>query len=335
MLFNFLYNKLNKKIVFLIVVILLFSGQLFNIFFPHHLFQINQLMLLTMFVIQIIVLKEIKTEKEEIKKCIMSKNEPEVLSLFHAKVEKILCSFIGEIISVILVIFYITTMFVVECLEITITGIYGGILGGVVFYVGIQAYIHYIALLYFAYSLRHIHVDDYSFYFPALTDWIRRLAREFSFIEKWFLILGLMYSIIYAINLPRNAILIEHGITLNSNCNALVIITWSGILILFALAFPLFTFLSRTFIKDVIYNCKCNSINKIEKQLFVLSNRPTEEDFLVIERLISLRKIISESDEYPLKYSRTIFDKIYTIILALITLISPFLSFAEKIIFKS
>lgn len=144
-----------------------------------------------------------------------------------------------------------------------------------------------------------------------------------------------MYSTIYAINLPRDSILIDYGITFNSNCNTLLIITWSGILILFALAFPVFTFLSRTFIKDVIYNCKCNSINKIETQLFVLSSRPSEDDFLLIERLISLAKAISESDEYPLKYSRTIFDKVYTITLALITLVSPFLSIAEKIIFKS
>lgn len=176
MLFNFFYNKLNKKTIFLLIVALLISGQLLNIFIPHHLFHVDQIILLTMFVIQIVVLKEIKIEKEEIKKCIMSKNEPEVLSLFTIKVEKILCSYIGDMISVTLVIFYILTMFAVKCLEITVTGIYGGILGGVVFYVGIQAYIHYIALLYFAYDLRHIQISDYSFYFPALTNWIRRLV---------------------------------------------------------------------------------------------------------------------------------------------------------------
>lgn len=335
MLFNLMCNKLNKKIIFLMVLILFILGQIFNFFSPHKLFHINQIMLLVMFGIQIVVLKEIRIEKEEIKKCIMNKNEPEVAGLFTAKIEKILHSVIGEIISFAFVAFYIITMFIVGCLEITITGIYGGILGGLVFYVGIQAYIHYIALLYFAYDLRHVQIKDYSIYFPALTDWIRRLAREFSYIEKWFLGLGLMYSIIYAINLPKDTILIDDGIIFNSNCNMLLIITWGGIILLFAFAFPVFTFLSRIFIKDVIYNCKCNSINNIERQLFVLSERPTNEDFMLIERLISLAKTVSESDEYPLKYSQTIFDKVYTIALASITLVSPFLSIIEKIIFKS
>lgn len=335
MLLNLLYNKISKKNVFVIVLVLFVLGQIFNLFSPHNLFHANQVMLLVMFVIQIIVLKEIRMEKAEIKKCIMTKNEPEVSGLFNGKIEKILHSVIGEIISFMLVVLYIITMFALGCLEITITGIYGGILGGLVFYIGIQAYIHYIALLYFAYDLRHIQIIDYAIYFPALTNWIRRLAREFSYIEKWFLSLGLMYSIIYAINLPKDTIFVDFGIKINSNCNILLIITWSGILILFAMAFPVFTFLSRTFIKDVIYNCKCISINNIEKQLFALSNQPTEEDVILIERLISLAKTISESDDYPLKYSQTIFDKAYTIAIALITLISPFLSIAEKIIFKS
>lgn len=335
MLLNFLWQKLNIKIVVIIVASLLISGQILNAFWPHHLFQMNQIMLLFMFVIQIIVLKEIKFEKEEIKKCIRDKNEPQVLSLFDTKVEKIFCSYIGETISYLLVIFYIYTMFKVQCLERTVTGFYGGILGGCVFYIGIQAYIHYVALLYFAYDLRHIEVRDYSFYFPAMTNWIRRLAREFSYIEKWFLALGLMYSIIYAMNLPEDTIHIDHGITLHSDHNGLLIFTWGGILILFALAFPVFTFLSRAFLKDVICNCKCNSINEIETKLLALSHQYTEENCKLIEQYISLEKAISESDEYPLKYGRTVFDKIYTITLAFITIVSPFLSFAEKIIFKT
>lgn len=333
-LFYRLYNRLNYKIIIISLIFLLILGQLLNIFFPHKLFQVNQLMLIVMLVIQLIVLEEIRKEKEEIKKCIMEKNEPEVLGLFTHKIERIPCTVIGEMISVFLVLFYIITMFAVGCLETTITGIYGGILGGLVFYIGIQDYLHYIAFLYFAYDLRRIQIKDYSFYFPALTNWIRKLARELSYIEKWFLILGLMYSIIYAINLPKDTIRIEHNILFNSNCNFLLIATWIGILVFFAIAFPVFTFLGRIFLKEVIYNCKCNSISKIDTQLFVLANSTTKEDLEIIERLVSLIKTVSESDEYPLKYSRTLFDKAYTVTISLITLISPFISIAEKIIFK-
>ncbi len=335
MLYNYVYNRFNNKIGIVILVFALIMGQMLNIFSPHKIFQFNQILLIFMLIIQVVVIKEIKEEKEEIKQCIMEKNEPEVLSLFSLKADKITCTAIGEIISFIFVIFYIVSMFVLGCIEFTITGIYGGTLGGVVFYIGIQAYLHYISLLYFAYDLRHIQINEYSFYFPALTNWIRRLARELSYIEKWFLILGLMYCIIYALNLPKDIIRINYNVLFNHDYNILLFITWGGILIFFAIAFPLFTFLSRIFIKDVIFNCKCNSIDEIETLLSVLSNHLTEENLVLIEQLISLIKTISESDDYPLKYSRTVLDNIYTIIVSLITLVSPILPFIQEIICKN
>lgn len=334
-LFQKLYNKIEFKMVFIFIVIIFSIGQFLNVLSPHKLFQINQLILIIMLIVQIIVLKRIKEGNAEIKKCVQEKNEPEVLGLIIAKVEKIPCTIVGEILSILLVFFYIITMFALGCLEKSITGIYGGILGGLVFYIGIQAYIHYIAILYFVYDLKHIEINDYSFYFPALTNWMRKLAHELSYIEKWFLFLGLMYSIVYAINLPRGILFIGDKIVIHTNCNVLFYISWVGILIFFAIAFPLFTFSGRSFLKNVIYNCKCNSINKMENQLLILTNQSTEDDFQLVERLISLTKAISESDDYPLKYSQTIFDKAYTIIISLITLISPFWSIAEEIIFKS
>lgn len=334
-LYKYIWNRLNNKMIITTLILLFVLGQLLNAFFPHNIFHFNQILLMVMLIVQVVVIKVIENKKEEIKQCLMEKSETEVLRLFSLKVDKITCTVIGEIISCIFVTFYIVTMFVLGCLEITITGVYGGILGGMVFYIGIQAYLHYISLLYFAYGLRHIQIKNYSFYFPALTNWIRKLARELSYIEKWFLFLGLMYCVIYAINLPEETILISNNISFNSNCNVLLLVTWGGILIFFAIAFPLFTFLSRVFIKDVIYNCKCSSINKIEMKLSVLSRHATDGDLLQIERFVSLTKVISESDDYPLKYSRTIFDHAYTVTVSLITLVSPFLSIIQEIVFKN
>lgn len=331
MILFFLREKLNNKIIIIALVFFLLMGKILNFFSPHRLFCFNQIMLICMLIMQIIILNKIKMGKSDIKKSIMEKNEPDVIALFNTKVEKISHSFIGESISIVLVFVYILTMYEVGCLEYTYTGVYGGILGGLVFYVGIQAYIHYISLLFFAYDLRHVQIRDYSFYFPALTKWIRALAREFSFIEKWFLILGLMYSSIYAINLPKGTIIINDGLVLNSKCNGLLMLTWIGILLLFAVAFPVFTFLGRSYIKEVIYHCKCNSINQIEKQLSIISNQPTKEDLALIEKYIALTNMISQSDNYPLNYGRTIFNSIYTIVLSLVTLISPLLTFVEKI----
>ncbi len=344
MLFNMLYNKIVNnqhnhniitKVMLGTILIVFIIGQILNIVSSHHLFYINQALLLVMLIIQIFVLKRIRKEKEEIKINIAERHEPEVSGLFNGRIQKISYSFIGEITSFILVIFYIVTMFILECLEVTITGIYGGVLGALVFYIGIQAYIHYISLLYFAYALRHIEIKNYSFYFPAITKWIRQLAGTFSYIEKWFLLLGLMYSSIYAINLPRDIVMINPSLSLQSNSNILLIITWIGIILLFVIAFPTFTFLSRSFLKSVIYNCKYNSINKIEQLLIINTQQETEESLSRIERYLSIIKAISESDDYPLKYSHTIFDSTYAIMFATITLFSPFLPLVEEFIFKS
>lgn len=65
------------------LVILLILGQFLNVCFPHKLFQINQIMLIIMLILQVVVIKEIKKENEEIKKCIMKKMNQKFLASFY------------------------------------------------------------------------------------------------------------------------------------------------------------------------------------------------------------------------------------------------------------
>lgn len=227
MLFDSLYKRITKKGLMAFISAVFILGQIFNYFVPHKLFQVNQLILLSMLVAQFGVIREIKKKEEYIKKCISEKNELEVLELFGARVEKLLSTVKSDIASGSLVCLYIMTMFAVGCLEKSITGIYGGILGGVVFYVGLQAYFHYVAILYFASGLKHVQIREYSFYFPASTDWIRNLVYVLNYIKKWFISLGLMYGIIYVINLPADVIQIGSSNTIVSGNNVLFVITWS------------------------------------------------------------------------------------------------------------
>ena len=335
MLFKYIYQKINKKIVIIILLILFILGQLFNYFVPHRFFQLNQAILLSMLIIQILVLKEIHIENEKIENCIRDKTEIEVLSSFISKAEKLPEKIITDIISFICVVFYITAMYKIGCLEHTITGIYGGLLGGIVFYIGIQAYFHYLAILYFSYDLRHINIEMYSLYSPCSTDWIRKLAREFSYIEKWFLILGFMYSLIYAINLPKGIIEINGKVIINSNYSLLVKMTWLGILVFYVIALLLFSFLSKLFIRTTICNCKDNSMNKIAKRLNTLSSIPSNALPSQEEGLISLLKTISESDEYPLKSVQSFFDKAYALLVSFFTLINLLLPIIQEIIIKT
>lgn len=175
-------------------------------------------------------------------------------------------------------------MFAVGCLEPTLTGIYGGVLGAVVFYIGIQAYIHYLSLLHFSSDLRNIPINDYSFYYPALTRWMRELSKEFKFIEKWFIALGFMYITIYAINIPQDT-LTTSGFALN-----LFLTSWAGIFILFILAVPFLFDIRKNSLKTVVCGCKANSINQLEAKLTAAPD----------DRYASLIKSVSATENYPL-----------------------------------
>lgn len=329
---NWCHNLSYKKI-FISLFLIAISGHIFNLFWKHKNFYVNQYLLLIMLIIQLFVLRKIDLENKILEHDLKERAEMEVWGSFHFKTRGFLSRRCNIILSLFFVYIYIFTMFKVGCIEYTPTGIYGGILGALVFVIGIQAYIKYIGLLYFAYDLKKLHIEHYFFYIPAMTDWIVQLAHEFSYIEKWFLALGLMYSIMYAINVPANAIVFNNGILIQTSCNFLFIITWIGIIIFFALAVPTFTFLSRYFIKTCICKCKSVSIKKIEIQIKALTNNASEKDLSNIQAKLSLIKEISLSEEYPLKYQYTVFHSFYTLSLALLTFISPFISFAKQIIF--
>ncbi len=101
----------------------------------------------------------------------------------------------------------------------------------------------------------------------------------------------------------------------------------------FVFAVPTFTFLSRHFIKVCIEQCKSRSIKTLEKQIAILSMDTSEKDLKVLQTKLSLIKDISLSEDYPLKYKHTVFDRIYTVCLASLTLVSSFTSVIEQFIF--
>lgn len=312
--------------------ILAIIGHSLNAICGHRYFYFNQYCLFIMLIIQKLVIQKIDRENIAIEKELLNIKETEVRGSFKTKTNFLLHTKKGKIISFFLVLFYIYAMFKIGCLEHTITGVYGGILGAIVFYIGIQTYFRYLMLLYFSQDLKKLQLKNYFFYIPALTEWIVQLAREFSYIEKWFLILGLMYSSIYAVNIP-NSIIYTNKILVYIHSNFIFTLTWIGIIVFFALAVPIFTFLSRYYIKECIRQCKCKSIKSLERQIDILSINSTEADLNLIQAKLSLIKEISASPDYPLEYRRTAFDSIYTIFLALFTLISPFTSIIEHFIF--
>jgi len=313
------------------VFIIIIAGQLLNFFFPHRFFTANQLALCFMLVSQLLILKKLNHECQKIRQSIQQSVEPEVTSLFNIKTVRMTTSGLVFFIAIFFVLLYICTMFVLGSVEVSITGIYGALLGVMVFYTGILAYVRYISLTYFAYDLRNVTVTNYFFYHPSLTDWLRRLAALFSYIEKWFLVLGVLYTAIYAVNLPSEAVSFNGGIIINANNNTLLIITWGGILIFFVLAFPILTFFTRGCIKREILILKNISIQALERKIRSI-HTDSDNNIDSIQKHLALIKTIDETPNYPLKSSRTIFDGFYSMLMAAVTLISPMLPIFEGVV---
>ena len=113
---------------------------------------------------------------------------------------------------------------------------------------------------------------------------MRVLSKEFKFIEKWFLILGLMYITIYAINIPQGTLAIT-GLPQN-----LFLTSWAGIFILFILAVPFLFNIRKNSLKTVVCGCKANSIHQLEKKLTAVPD----------DRYAFLIKSVSQTENYPL-----------------------------------
>lgn len=325
--------NINNKTILICLCIMILGGHCLNLFWNHKNFYFNLYFLICMLLLEIFILRRIKNENQKTKKLLSESQETEVYSSFTTKEKKFISDGINNTVSSLLVIFYIFSMYMVGCLEYTATGVFFGLLGALIFYLGIQSYFQYLSLLYFTYDLKNLDIKKYFFYSPALTEWVEQLAQEFNIVEKWFLILGSMYSIIYAVNLPKGAVVLNDCLYINTPCNFLFYLTWIGIIILFVIAIPFFIFLSRHLIKDCIYTCKRKSINIIKNQINMLSYQSTENDLKMIDMKIKLINEITNSECYPLKYSNTIFDNMYTIFFSIITSVSPLLSIIEQVVF--
>lgn len=331
-LFDNIFSKINFKNMFVSLLIIIIIGHLLNWNWSHKYFCFNQYFLVCMLIVQIIMLKTIKSENDKIKKLLSDTQEMEVYGSFIAKEKGVIHNTPNNIISTFLVVVYIFSMYQVGCLEYTLTGCFFGMIGALVFYIGIQTYLQYISLIYFAYDLKNLDIKKYFFYCPALTEWIEQLAHEFNVVEKWFLMLGTMYSIIYAVNLPKGTFVLKNSLSIQTSCNFLFYVTWIGIIVLFVLAIPSFIILSRHFIKECVYLCKRKSINAIKNQIKLLSYQSTENDLKMINMQIALINEISMSEKYPLKYNHTVFDNVYTIIFSITTLLSPLMSIIKQFI---
>lgn len=102
---------------------------------------------------------------------ILKVKDNDVVNMFNKVLKTKLNKY--EFIGYLIIGLFIFSMFKFGCIEKSATGIYGGLLGSVVFYIGIQLYIKYISILKFIYSLQNI--SDYELYYHDMMQWLCKM----------------------------------------------------------------------------------------------------------------------------------------------------------------
>ena len=326
-------EKLRVRTVAVFVVALLIMGCATNMLMPHRNFFVYQAFLLVMLAFEIYVIKMMSTRIKRIFKTINADHDMEVLGAY-SKISRAETSPWFYVVECIAVSFYMVTICVLKCVDTTLTGLYGLFLGTLVFVLGVSAYYRYIVFARFVYDLRNLKIEKYNFYMPALTEWFVQIANTLSFIDKWFFVLGMMYTTLYAIIMPPGIVSFQNGIVISSSNNVLFYTTWVGVLVFFVLAFPIITVLFRAFLKHIILLCKGQSIKQMERCIRLIEKSDDAAKLELIERHISLIKTIDESSDYPLRYRRTVFDGAYSILMTIGAIATPYISLIEQFMFK-
>lgn len=292
-------NSLRFKVELIALFAVVVVGFWLNHTWEHRNFYFNQFVPLIMLFAQVEVLFDLNHMFGLFKKELQRENKIQLYENFVSKVEKGVPLVCNLAISGLLIVVYIFAMFKLGCLEYTPTGVYGGVLGAVVFGFGIQLYLKFVGLLRFVSVLRNTAVDGYNFYDPSRTTWVIQLAYIFRFVEVWFIRLGFMYCLIYAVNLPSGTIVFNNGVSFQTSCNELFYLTWMSIIVFYILAMSVFACFYHDCIEEYIFRCKRKSVRIINEQIGGLPQNLSSENLTDIQSKLLLLGIVSKSAAYP------------------------------------
>ena len=186
-------------------------------------FYINSIILLVMLLCQVYVLKNMDSKFFNIKEALVLSEDRE---FFRLCTDTYQFSILKVLLSVAFVFMYILSMYKVGCIDYSVSGIYGGVFGAIVFFVGIHAYIKFFGLLRFVSGFGSRDNNEI----------VSKIRETVSYTGKWFFALGLLYCFIYYINIPKN--IVSAGIPF-------LIATWVGIVVFFGFGLVIAAIVNR------------------------------------------------------------------------------------------
>lgn len=216
-------------------------GLILNHIYPHKHFAFNWFILSFMLCIQSYLIADIEKQNESIREHIMSFGNCDVLNNFNKKVMKSTESANYQWIRSMTVFLFIVALNYLGCFEYTATGIYGMLLGAVVFYAGLEYYYKFIMLMSFMKDWGKLYViQEEATNFREVTSMLKKELRQ---LYCWFIILGLLYCSVYLVNVEYTALNRIQSISIAG--------TLCWIVIFYAAAVPMFGVFYKMYSKAI------------------------------------------------------------------------------------
>ncbi|WP_156830135.1 hypothetical protein [Paenibacillus sp. HW567] len=313
---SFIFTKIKKlKIIKVTILsgVLFLLGVFINFVCPFPFFYVHLISLLTIFIISLYTVKKFMLFFENG----LTPLNPQITGA-HFRTEKKLKSNLNLYIACIVVVFYFVNIILLKYIQMNSMGVYAIIVGAVALFFSIIGYFQFVQLIIYTKRITKLDISDYNKFIPANTPWLVIIAEQAKNFKNIFFILGLLFTFEYAMLVPKNSVSFKPNLSINVNPNFSFIITWGGIILFIIIAFPVYSYLLKAYIKKIVSKLKQQRIEELEKLLekeMELSNGLGD---ILIEKtstVAALIKQVNDSQNYPIKDSSS-----FNILLPLLTL---------------
>ena len=231
---------------------------------------------------------------------------PETRSLYLNKLLPIQKTYLAPAVSVVITVFFFSCIVLLEYIELDIIGVYAIYIAGSSVLIGAYGYVQYLCFLWFVYQAGKLEYrgESYNIYSPAATPWVSQLAKTSQKLRSFFLWIGLIYVIEYAMLVPTDKISFEDDmIALNTPNNVAFLISWLALFLLVIIAFPVINHYQRKFVTDLVEKLKDQTVQDLSV-LMVEEKRREQDKHKRMSTVITYSVIIENiqhTKSYPIK----------------------------------
>lgn len=231
---------------------------------------------------------------------------PETRSLYLNKLIPIQKTFLAPVVSLVITVFFFSCIVKLEYIDWDSIGIYAIYIAGSSVLIGAYGYVQYLCFLWFVYQAGKLEYrsESYNMYTPAATPWVSQLAKISQRLRSFFLWIGLIYVIEYAMLVPADKIsFTDNTISLNTPNNAAFLVSWLALFLLVIVAFPVINHYQRKFVTDLIEKLKEQTVQELS--VLMVEEKHSEQDkrwrmSMVITYSVLIENI-RRTKSYPIK----------------------------------